>query len=86
MLPTMTAAAFSCARCYYYYIHTAAVYQSEVFGESEKESIRQNSVNASASQTDNDADNEGVMVTGGDEVRSVVPDREVERRNQVNVS
>ena len=40
-------------------------------------------------KTDNDADNEGVMmVTGGDEVRSVVPDREVEgqRRNQVNVS
>ena len=40
-------------------------------------------------RTDDDADNEGVMmVTGGDEVRSVVPDREVEgqRRNQVNVS
>ena len=39
-------------------------------------------------RTDNDADNEGVMVTVGDEVRSVVPDREVEgqRRNQVNVS
>jgi hypothetical protein len=40
-------------------------------------------------KTDNDADNEGVMmVTGGDEVRSVVPVREIEgqRRNQVNVS
>ena len=40
-------------------------------------------------RTDDDADNEGVMmVTGGDEVRSVVPVREIEgqRRNQVNVS